>query len=65
MIAKQCAGICQIWIHYLQVSTYAYYNFESPTLDRLSLFQLPFWWPPKVLIKLETNPQEGRSGSSG
>ena len=63
MIAKQLSGTGQMWTHYLQTFTIACNSFASPALDRLSPFQLTFGRCPQIIIDLETNPQEGRTGS--
>ena len=52
-----------MWNHYLQTCTYAYNSFASPGLNGLSPFQLTYSRPQKVLLEIETNPQEGTSGS--
>ena len=49
MIVEQVTGKEQLCIHYLQISTYAYNSFASPALNGLSLFQLTYGSPPKVL----------------
>ena len=64
LTAEQPPGTGQMWTHYLQTCTYACNSFASPTLDQLGPFQLMFGRFPKVLIELETNCQEGRTGHS-
>ena len=63
MIAKQHIWTVLMWTHYFQTCTYAYNSFVSPVLNGLSSFQVAYDRPPKVLLQIETNPQEGTSGS--
>ena len=63
MIARQLTGTSQMWTHYLQACSYAYNSFSSPALRGLHPFQLTHSRPQKVLLEIETNQQEGTSGS--
>ena len=47
----------------LPTCTYAYNRFASTALNCSNPFQLTFGRPPNVLLEIETNTQEGTTGS--
>ena len=65
MIAKQFTSTGKIYTNYLQTCTYAYNSFLSPELNVSSPFQLTFGRLTKIVLEIETKPQEGRNGSLG
>ena len=52
-----------MWTHYLQTWTYANNSFVILALNGLNPFQLTYGKLQKVLLEIETNPEEGTSGS--
>ena len=45
-----------MWTKYLSLATFAYNTFSSPNLGNHSPYELTFGRKPKVLLKLESNP---------
>ena len=53
ILTKHFTGLGQMWMKYLSLATFAYNN---PNLGNYSPYELTFGRKPKLLLKIETNP---------
>ena len=56
ILTKYLTGLGQMWTKYLSLGTFAYNTFNSPNLGNYSPYELTFGRKPKLLLKVETNP---------
>ena len=56
ILTKHLTGLGQMWPKYLSLAMFAYNTFNSPNLGNYSPCELTFGRKPKLLLKVETNP---------
>ena len=56
ILSKHLTSMGQMWAKYLSLATFAYNTFNTPNLGNYSPYELTFGRKPRVLLKLESNP---------
>ena len=56
ILTKHLTNLGQMWPKYLSLATFAYNTFNTPNLGNYSPYEWNFGRKPKILIKLESNP---------
>ena len=56
ILTKHLIGLGQMWTKYVLLAMFAYNTFNSPNLGNYSSYELAFSRKPKLLLKMETNP---------
>ena len=56
ILTKHLTNLGQMWPKYLSLATFAYNTFNTPNLANCSPYELIFGQKPKVLLNLETMP---------
>ena len=56
ILTKHLTGLGQMWTKYVSLATFAYNTVNSPNLGNYSPYELTFGRKPKLLLKMETNP---------
>ena len=62
ILTKQLTGQGQMWHKFLSLATFAYNIFHTPNLGNYSPYELVFRRKPRILIKIETDPNIKVSG---
>ena len=63
ILTKHLTSLGQMWPKYLSLSTFAYNTFNTPNLANDSPYELAFGRKPKIILNLETTPDDKVSGS--
>ena len=56
ILTNHVTNLCQMWLKYLSLATFAYNTFNTPNLGNYSPYELTFGRKPKALINLGSNP---------
>ena len=63
ILTKHLTGQGQMWHKLLSLAMFAYITFHSPNLGNYSPFELTLRREPRILLKLETDPNVRISGT--
>ena len=56
ILMKHLTNLCQMWLKYLSLATFAYSTFNSPNLANYGLHELVFSRKPNILLNSDTTP---------
>ena len=63
ILTKHLTNLCQMWLKYLSLATFAHNTFTSPNLGNYNSYKLTFGRKPRPLIHLDSNPDIKVSGT--